>query len=221
MKKMLETMPDKKNKDWLDRIKQVEHSSPSNPDSGKEKSSPLLSPDQVIPVISEQIRKQEIITLDSGDNVLWFSKYFTNKCQDVLISGSWRTMGFGLPAALAAKINFPDNPVTTITGDGGLTMVLAELLTARRYNLAVRVIVLNNNSLAMEKNRMLCAELNPEEVSSTNPDFVKLANACGVKAFRANNLNQLKEVIKKTELIEQTVLIDIPVSSPILPGTKL
>ena len=221
LKKMLETMPDKKNKDWLDRIKQVEHSSPSNPDSGKEKSSPLLSPDQGIPVISDQIRKQEIITLDSGDNVLWFSKYFTNKCQDVLISGSWRTMGFGLPAALAAKINFPDNPVTTITGDGGLTMVLAELLTARRYNLAVRVIILNNNSLAMEKNRMLCAELNPEEVSSTNPDFVKLANACGVKAFRANNLNQLKEVIKKTELIEQTVLIDIPVSSPILPGTKL
>ena len=221
LKKLLETTPDKKNKDWLDRIKQVERSSQSNPVSGKENSSPQLSPDQVIPVISKQIRKQEIITLDSGDNVLWFSKYFTNMCQDVLISGSWRTMGFGLPAALAAKINYPDNPVTTIIGDGGLTMVLAELLTARRYTLAVRVILLNNNSLAMEKNRMLCAELKPEEVSSTNPDFVKLANACGAKAFRANSLNQLKEVIKKTESIEQTVLIDIPVSSPILPGTKL
>lgn len=73
----------------------------------------------------------------------------------------------------------------------------------------------------MEKNRMIAAGLPTEEVELTNPDFVKLAEACGITGVRVDNLDNFKKIIKETHNNEQAVLIDVPVSSPIIPGTKL
>lgn len=198
-----------KNK-WLDEINTV---------SGK--SDWPLNPAAVITIISEMTQENEIISLDSGDNVIYFGKYFGNKCKDILISGSWRTMGFALPASLTAKINFNQSPVTCITGDGGLNMVLGEILTAARYQLPVKIIVLNNGSLAMEKNRMITEDLKVEEVSLTNPDYVKLAEACGISGVTVENIENLKNVLSENVNPDKPLLIDIPVSDSIIPGTKL
>ncbi|MCO6705072.1 hypothetical protein KQH24_32435, partial [Streptomyces sp. CHB9.2] len=74
--------------------------------------------------------------------------------QQPLFSGKWRTMGFGLPAAIAAKLAFPGRQVVCITGDGGLQMNLAELMTAAEQQLAITVVVVNNRTLGLEELKM-------------------------------------------------------------------
>jgi len=211
----------KKNNSWIEQTKGIKNKWIDEVNTGYSQEKWPLAPSQVIKVFSENCNENDIISLDSGDNVIFFGKFFGNKCKDILISGTWRTMGFGLSAALAAKINYPENNSIVITGDGGLTMVMSELLTANRYNLPITIIVLNNGNLAMEKNRMIEAGLPTEEVELTNPDFVKLAESCGIRGIRVDSLENLKNTINDARNSNVAVLIDVPVSSPIIPGTKL
>jgi pyruvate dehydrogenase (quinone)/pyruvate oxidase len=180
-----------------------------------------ICPKEVMKSLANILGEDEIITLDSGDNVVWFAKYFSKRCEEVLISGKWRTMGFALPAALAAKINYPQKPVTCIIGDGGIAMVLAELLTAKRYNLPVRIIVMNNGVLAMERNKMLSANLKEEEVNLSNPDFIKLAESCGIKGMRAESVEELDYILNQHQDMTETILIDVVTAAPVPAGTKL
>lgn len=219
---LLDMISPQENTEWADQIKRLHQDWLNNQDKEiKESEGYPLSPGRVINNISENIERDEIITLDSGDSVIWFGKYFKNTCKDLLISGSWRTMGFSIPAALAAKINQPDHPVTAITGDGGFCMVMAELLTATRYELPVRIIVINNAALAMEKNKMKSADLKIEEVDLNNPDIVKLAEACNLKAYRVKSINNLQEILQKTKNPDKAVVIDIPTADTMPPDTKL
>ena len=219
---LLKKVHENENKEWKQKIEYLRDEWINSISIDKEDNTKApFCPGAVIDILNDYISQDEIITLDSGDNVIWFSKYFNTLCKDLLISGSWRTMGFALPAALAAKINMPENPVTAITGDGGLDMVMAELTTAARYNLAIRLIVINNGTLAMEKNRMITAGLNQEEIKLTNPDFKMLAEACNIDSHRATSLNQLKKVLQQSSSLNKSILIDIPCKDPILPGTKL
>lgn len=88
-------------------------------------------------------------------------------------------MGFGLPAGLAAKTVQPHRQVVIFTGDGGLSMSLAEFATAVQYHLPVTVVVTNNGTLAMEQNRMLVGGFRPTGVELVNPDFAAFAHAAG------------------------------------------
>ncbi|MFW6022435.1 MAG: thiamine pyrophosphate-binding protein [Halanaerobiaceae bacterium] len=211
----------KENSEWVKNINNIKKTWISEINQGYSDKEWPLPPSQVIRVFSETCNKNDIISLDSGDNVIFFGKIFGNKCKDILVSGTWRTMGFGLPAAMAAKINYPECNSTVITGDGGLNMVLAELLTAKRYNLPITIIILNNGNLAMEKNRMKEAGLTTEEVDITNPNFVKLAECCGIQGKTPSNLEELKNIIIEARNSSTAVLIDVPIASPIIPGTKL
>ena len=199
-----------KHQEWLDtRDQKIE------PTDG------TLAPQTAMNIISDQLSEEEIVTLDSGDNVVWFGSYFNDQCSEVLVSGSWRTMGFGLPAALAAKLNRPDEPVTCITGDGGIEMVMGELLTGARYELPVRIIIFNNEQLAMERNKMESADLPPTGVDLTNPDFVKLAESCQIKGMRVESPKELEERLAATEDLEEPIAIEVPVTPSFPEGTKL
>jgi len=138
-----------------------------------------ITPQQVVYSLEKAIEPEAVIALDVGDHVLWFGKIFRGQRQFVLISGSWRSMGFGLPAALSAKLEYPKRQVLALVGDGGLTMSMGELVTAVEKGIAVKVIVFNNKSLAMEKNKMIVAGLSQTGVNLYNPDFSKVAEACG------------------------------------------
>ncbi|WP_408956001.1 thiamine pyrophosphate-binding protein [Natroniella sp. ANB-PHB2] len=209
------------NQDWANQINEARTTWFERLDTKSHQEGYPLPPQAVIRVVSEQACPDEIISVDSGDNTIWFGKFFGNRCQEVLLSGTWRTMGFSLPAALAAKINSPNKPVTSIIGDGGISMFLGEILTANKYNLPVRIIILNNGMLAMENNKMVTAKLSPTEVKLNNPDFVKLAKACGVKSIRVENPQQLKEILLDNKDLDEPLLIDVPTATPIPAGTKL
>ncbi|TDX52876.1 thiamine pyrophosphate-binding protein [Orenia marismortui] len=218
---LLEKVSKKENQVWSDKVEGVRELYSNNLSKESKNGGKGICPKESIKAISEYISEDEIICLDSGDSVVWFGRYFSNRCKEVLISGKWRTMGFALPAALAAKINYPNLPVTAIIGDGGIGMVLAELLTAKRYNLAIRIIVFDNSVLAMEKNKMLVSNLEVDEVKLSNPDFIKLSEACGIKGVRVENINDLKKILAESKELKETMLIDIPTSNPIPEGTKL
>jgi pyruvate oxidase len=124
-----------------------------------------------------------IITLDTGDHLLWFNRHFRGDGQRVLFSGTWRSMGFGLPAASAAKLCQPGARVMALVGDGGLTMTLGELAIPAQQDLDLTVVVARNGSLALEEHKASAEGLQPFGQRLNNPDFAAVARAFGWKAW--------------------------------------
>ena len=128
-----------------------------------------------------------IITTDVGQHQRWAAQFLLSTSNRHWISsGGAGTMGFGFPAAIGAKFGCPDKPVWAVVGDGGFQMTLSELATASLHDLNVKCLVINNNYLGMVRqwqelffeNRLSGVDL------EGNPDFVKLANAYDIKAWR-------------------------------------
>lgn len=197
------------NQDWVNRIGQCKQAwTEHNEKEGTEAIYPL-HPSRIVRVIEQQIAEDAVVALDEGDSTIWFLRNFRTKRQSVLLSSKWRTMGFGLPAAIAAKLCSPQKQVVCITGDGGLGMVLADLLTATRYMLPITVIVFNNDTLQMEQDKMSMKGLQPEGTKLTNPDFAKVAEACGWKSYRIEHAKQLEEALKQSRCSNEPVLLDV------------
>lgn len=189
---------------WTTQIEQERNGADVTADSQSS-----LHPAAIIRTIEELIEDDAVIALDEGDSTLWFLRSFRAERQRLLLSRHWRTMGFGLPAAMSAKLCLPEKQVICITGDGGLAMVLADLLTAARYQLAITVIVFRNGGLQMEREKMRLKGLQLEGVEIMNPDFVKLAEACGWKAYRAENEEQLQLALRQSRSSGTPVLLDV------------
>lgn len=200
------------NQNWINQISQCKQNwSNQNESEGKRSGYPL-HPSKIVRMIERWTSENTIIALDEGDSTLWFMRNFRAQCEHVLLSSRWRTMGFGLPAAMAAKLCMPTKNVVCITGDGGLGMVLADLLTATRYQLQITLIVFNNGTLQMEKNKMELKGLIPEGTEIANPDFIKLASACGWDAYRIQTEDELEQLLKVVQTSKNPVLIDVPTS---------
>jgi acetolactate synthase-1/2/3 large subunit len=128
-----------------------------------------------------------IVTADVGQHQMWAAQFCrTRENRHWITSGGAGTMGFGFPAALGAKLARPQEEVWAVVGDGGFQMTLCELATAAVHEVAVKVLIINNNYLGMVRqwqelffeNRLCGVDL------EGNPDFVKLAEAYGVKGLR-------------------------------------
>jgi pyruvate oxidase len=206
------------NKEWTDQIRLSKQTWSTQNETEGNKSGFPIHPSRVIRAVERNISSNTIIALDEGDSTLWFMRNFRAQCELVLLSSNWRTMGFGLPAALAAKLCMPKKPVVCITGDGGLGMVLADLLTAARYQLQVTVIVLNNGALQMEVNKMVSKGFIPEGTELTNPDYIKLAEACGWDAYRVQSEDELDRLLKDVQMCQNPVLLDVPTANATYPN---
>lgn len=203
--------------EWVDQIRQCKQTwAIRNEAEGSETEIPL-HPSHIVRAIEKVASSDAVIALDEGDSTLWFMRNFRAKGQTVVLSERWRTMGFGLPAAMAAKCCSPTRQVLCITGDGGLGMVLADLLTAVRYGLSITMIVFNNGTLQMERNKMEMKGLKPEGTDTFNPDYVNLAEACGWKAYRVCSAEELEERLLQSTTSTQPILIDVPTSLAVYP----
>ena len=180
-----------------------------------------ISPARVYRALETLIDPQAIISLDTGDHTVWFNRTFNMKEQDILFSGTWRTLGFGIPAANAAKLAYPDRQVVAIVGDGGFAMNMAELSTMLRYKLDVKIILLNNQSLAMEKNKMEYSGRNSFGDDLTNPNFKQLADSFGLLGYRVSQPEQLETVIGEAFQQQGPVLVEIMSSSEPTPLSKV
>lgn len=200
---------------WLDRLRQCKTSwMERNEREGNAPGFPL-HPSRIVRAIERCAAEDAIVALDEGDSTVWFLRNFRAARQRILLSGRWRTMGFGLPAAIAAKLCHPQRQVLCVTGDGGLGMAMAELLTASRYGLAIVMVVFRNDTLQMERNKMQAKRLVPDETAIANPDFVKLAEACGWDGFRAESPDELEDRLRQALTSARPVLIEVPTAQAV------
>lgn len=176
-----------------------------------------LSPQQLMTTLDTHVDANAIIVLDTGDHTLWFNRNFRAKQQSVLFSGKWRTMGYALPSAIAAKMIYPDKQVVAIVGDGGMSMTMLELLTAVKHNISLTVIVVNNQTLALEKHKMIKEGSQPFGVDLTNPHFAQAAQSFGALGKRVHTQQELSATLEETKNENLPVCIEVMTTDEMIP----
>ena len=154
-----------------------------------------------------------VIVTDVGQNQMWAAQYYDTECaRPFLSSGGLGTMGFGLPAAIGAQFARPDDEVWVIVGDGGFQMSLHELATLVQEDLPVRIALINNRCLGMVRQwQTMFYDGRYEATDLLNPDFVKLAEAYGIEAWRAGSLGSARTAIAQARKHRGPVLIEFEV----------
>ncbi len=180
-----------------------------------------IAPQRVMAAMGRCIEPDAVIGLDVGDHVLWFDRIFQSNLQESLVWGLLRTLGFGLPVAMAAKRAQPDRQVVALVGDGGFGTTLPDLITAVAYQLPLTILLMRNGSFAMEQNRMIQAGLQPLGSDVNNPDFVRLAEAFGAEGIRVETADELEAARGEALASERVWLLEILCDAPMVPHTKL
>ncbi|MFZ5823281.1 MAG: thiamine pyrophosphate-binding protein [Bacillota bacterium] len=150
-----------------------------------------------------------VFTLDTGDHLLWFNRSFRGEGYRTLFSGTWRSLGFALPAAIAARLCEPGARVIALVGDGGLTTLLGELRTAVQERLDLTVVVARNGSLAMEEHKAVQEGYQPFGHLLQNPDFAAVARAFGWQSWRVESPTELLPALQAAVAAPGPALIDV------------
>lgn len=175
----------------------------------------VIKPQQVIELLGEMCGDKAIITSDVGQHQMWCAQYYPfSYPRQWLNSGGLGTMGFGLPAAIGAKIAHPEKEVICMTSDGSIQMMLQELTTALQYQIPIKIICLNNHRLGMV--RQWQSWFYQERYSMTHmeiqPDFIALAKAYGHEGVHIAHPSELKEKLDYA-LRQETVFVNIEIDA--------
>lgn len=175
----------------------------------------VLKPQYVIEMLNDTTNGEAIVTTDVGQHQMWVAQYYKFKHPRSLISsGGLGTMGFGFPSAIGAQMGNPDKLVISVNGDGGMQMCAQELAICAINNIPVKIVVINNQVLGMVRqwqeiiydNRYSHIDL------AGSPDFVKLAEAYGVKGLRATNKEEAQGAWQEALNTPGPVLVEFVVS---------
>ena len=154
---------------------------------------------EVVNKVSTATGDRAVLVTDVGQNQMFSSRYFRyTDPKSILTSGGLGTMGFGLPAAIGAKMGAPERTVCFFTGDGGLQMTIQELGTIMEYGTDVKIILLNNNFLGNVRQwQELFFQCRFSQTPMVNPDFVAIAKAYGIAAENVETRDQLDDAIAR------------------------
>ncbi|KAJ5938187.1 acetolactate synthase [Penicillium verhagenii] len=202
-------------KKWLDQIHEWKKQDPPQLSVTREKS--YAFPQEVILELSHQVSLMTTpttITTGVGQHQMWAAKYYRwPRPRSLITSGSLGTMGYGLPAAIGAKIALPDHNVIDVDGDASFCMTMEELLTASHYQVPVKVIILNNEREAMitqlqrsDYGGRVCHD------QPGNPEFVELAHSMGCQGRRCADQFDLEASIKWLLQCKGPALLEVRVS---------
>ena len=222
LKQMLSKLKRKTHIEWLSHIEKLKEDHPSL----KLKKSSDLTGQYVIKSLSDETEGKSVIVTGVGQHQMWAAQHYSYCSQNSWISsGGLGTMGFEVPAALGAKVGAPDKNVWSIAGDGGFQMTLCELATIVENNIKVKFALLNNNHLGMitQWQGMFFNEDYQANAYTANPDFVKLANAYGMKALSVNNNEDVRPAIREANSHDGPFLIDFKIKKeenvfPMIPS---
>lgn len=175
----------------------------------------VLKPQWVVEMLNDTTNGEAIVTTDVGQHQMWSAQYYRfNQPRSWVTSGGLGTMGFGFPSAIGAQMANPERLVISINGDGGMQMCSQELAICAINNIPVKIVILNNQVLGMVRqwqeliydNRYSHIDL------SGSPDFVKLAEAYGVKGLRATNKEEAQAAWKEAMDTPGPVVVEFVVN---------
>jgi pyruvate dehydrogenase (quinone)/pyruvate oxidase len=184
-----------------------------------------MKPDVVVHHLNELLPSNAIVTTDSGSNTGLTAQHI-EITEDMLfaVSGTLATMACGLPYAIAGALAYPDRPVFAVVGDGGLSMLMAELATCVKYQLNVKIVVIKNNMLGQIKWEQMAFLGNPEFACDLQPiDFAAVGRACGGQGFSITEPNQCATTLQQALTTKGLAVVEAtvdPNDPPLLPKIK-
>ena len=169
-----------------------------------------IRPPYIMKVLNEKLAPDAVISLDVGENCWWFGRNFQmKKTQKMVMSGLLGSMGFGLPGAMAASLAYPDRQVVAIVGDGGFSMVMADFMTVMKYEMPIKVFVLNNGELGMIMQEQKVEGYPNWQTELYNCDFAKYAESCGGAGFKVTDPKELPGIVDEALSEKKAVVVDI------------
>jgi len=181
-----------------------------------------MKPDVVGWELGKRIPSNAIIASDSGTITTWWARYVPAlRGQKHSCSGNLASMACGLPYAIAAAVAYPDRPVYCIIGDGGLSMLLGELITVAAYKLNIKIVLIKNNTLGQIKWEQMVFLGNPEFACDLYPaDFVAIARGAGIDAVHIENASDCGAQMAAAIQSSKPVLIEAVVDefTPPMPA---
>ncbi len=159
-----------------------------------------LRPQFVIEAIYRKTEGKALVATDVGQHQMWTTQYYKfNESRQFYSSGGLGTMGYGLPACIGAQIGRPDRQTICISGDGSVQMNIQELATIAENDIPLKLAILNNGALGMVRQwqEMFFNKRYSQTIFKGHPDFLKLADAYGIKAFRATTPEEAESVLEQ------------------------
>lgn len=205
LRRLLEEIPEKKHPKWMEHIQEMKARYPLNYDHTQ------LTGPYVIEKLYEITGGDAIITTDVGQHQMWAAQYYKYKePRTFLTSGGLGTMGYGLGAAIGAKMGRPDKTVVNIAGDGCFRMNMNEIATAVRCGKPLVQIVLNNHVLGMVRQwqTLFYDHRYSHTVLNDAVDFVKISEGMGAKAIRVTKMEEVEPALKEALASDGPVVLD-------------
>lgn len=174
-----------------------------------------FKPQKLIEYIHRYTKGEAIVTTDVGQHQMWAAQFYQfQKADRWVTSGGLGTMGFGLPAAIGAQLADKDATVVLILGDGGFQMTLQELSVIHDLNLPIKVVVLNNRCLGMVRQwqEIFYDERYSHSKFTSQPDFIKLSEAYGIKGVRITSEEEAEEKLEAALTSNEPMVIDVQVA---------
>jgi acetolactate synthase-1/2/3 large subunit len=206
-------------------VQHIEHLKAEHPSLNIRESDDLLG-QQVVKAISDATKGNALIVTGVGQHQMWAAQHYQFKnANSWFTSGGLGTMGYEVPAAMGAQFAHPDKEVWTFAGDGGIQMTLSEFATIAENKLPVKIAILNNNMLGMitQWQDMVFNKNFYANSYTGNPDFVKLAEAYGIKGIRVTSQDELEGAIKEARAHPGPVVLDFVIRAeenvfPMIPS---
>lgn len=187
-----------------------------------------ITPQELIEAVRDMTEDDAIVVTDVGQHQMWAAQFYcTRRPRCFITSGGLGTMGYGLPAAMGAKVARPDTQVVVFTGDGSIMMNCQELSTVAEHHINVKIIVLHNNTLGMivQLQNFFYDSHYSQCYLNKKKNLPQLAESMGVKGFRIDTRDQLQSVLRHALAYEGPALVDVRISGeervyPTVPGGK-
>jgi len=172
-----------------------------------------IHPQYIVKTLDELSADNAIFTCDVGTPTIWAARYLTmNGKRRLLGSFSHGSMANALPQAIGAQVSHPGRQVITLSGDGGFSMLMGDLLSLRQLNAPVKIVVFKNNSLAFVELEMKAAGIVDFGTDLHNPNFAKMAEALGLLGLTAETPDQVRPALRKALQHDGPALVEVPVS---------